>query len=71
LSAAAAIARKRSAGKIQPDADDAASGAGTIGASIVAGVGLPAKAEVAAIVNAVARAIFFTLPLIWRNVLVS
>ena len=73
LSAAAAIAINSSSGTTQPDADDdAASGAGTTGASIVAGAGLPAKADAAAIANAVARAIFFTLlPLMWRNVLVS
>ena len=57
LFAAAAIAINSSAGSTQPDADDAAaSGAGTTGASIVAGAGLPA--DVAAIANAVARAIF-------------
>jgi hypothetical protein len=69
LSAAAAIAINSSAGRTQPDADDdAASGAGTTGASIVAGAGLPAKADVAAIANAVARAIFFILlPHISRN----
>ena len=51
--------------------DAAASGAGTIGASIVAGAGLPAKADVAAIAKAVARAIFFILlPLMRRIVLV-
>jgi hypothetical protein len=50
----------------------AASGAGTTGASIVAGAGLPAKADAAAIANAVARAIFFILlPPMWRNVFVS
>ena len=60
LFAAAAIAINSSAGRTQPDADDAAaSGAGTTGASIVAGAGLPAKADVAAIAKAVARAIFF------------
>ena len=71
--AAAAIASNSSAGRTQPDADDdAASGAGTTGASIVAGAGLPAKADVAAIANAVARAIFFILLLLMlRNVLVS
>ena len=70
---AAAIAINNSAGRTQPDADDeAASGAGTTGASIVAGAGLPAKADAAAIANAVARAIFFILfPTMWRNVLVS
>jgi hypothetical protein len=69
MSAAAAIAINSSAGRTQPDADDdAASGAGTTGASIVAGAGLPAKADVAAIANAVARAIFFILlPHISRN----
>ena len=59
LFAAAAIAINSSAGRTQPDADAAASGAGTTGASIVAGAGLPAKADVAAIAKAVARAIFF------------
>jgi hypothetical protein len=69
LSAAAASAINRSAGRTQADADDdAASGAGTTGASISAGAGLPAKAVVAAIANAVARAIFFILlPHISRN----
>jgi hypothetical protein len=69
LFAAAAIAINSSAGRTQPDADDdAASGAGTTGASIGAGAGLPAKADVAAIANAVARAIFFILlPHISRN----
>jgi len=73
LSAAAAIASNSSAGRTQPDADAAAaSGAGTTGASIVAGAGLPAKADVASIANAVARAIFLILlPLMLRNVLVS
>ena len=53
LSAAAAIAINSSAGRTQPDADDAAAlGAGTTGA------GLPAKAHVAAIANAVTRATF-------------
>jgi hypothetical protein len=71
LPAAAAIAINSSAGRTQPDADAAASGAGTIGASIVAGAGLPAKADVAAIAKAVARAIFFILlPLMRRIVLV-
>ena len=46
MSAAAAIAINSSAGRTQPDADDAAaSGAGTTGASIVAGAGLPAKSR--------------------------
>ena len=73
MSAAAAIAINSSAGRTQPDADDAAaSGAGTTGAYIVAGAGLPAKADVAAIANAVARAIFFILlTLTLRNVLIS
>ena len=73
MSAAAAIAINSSAGRTQPDADDAAaSGAGTTGASMVAGAGLPAKVDVAATANAVARAIFFVLlPLMLRNVLVS
>ena len=73
MSAAAAIAINSSAGRTQPDADDdAASGAGTTGASIIAGAGLPAKADFAAIANAVARAMFFILlPLVLRNVLVS
>ena len=58
MSAAAAIASKGSTGITQLDADDAAaSGAGTTGASVVAGAGLLAKADVAA----VARAIFFVL----------
>ena len=40
MSAAAAIAINSSAGRTQPDSDDdAASGAGTTGASIVAGAG--------------------------------
>ena len=73
MSAAAAIAINSSAGRTQPDADDAAaSGAGTTGASIVAGAGLPAKVDVAATANAVARAIFIILlPLMLRNVLGS
>jgi hypothetical protein len=55
LSAAAAIAINSSAGRSQPDADDAAAlGAGNTGA----GAGLPAKAHVAAIANAVTRATF-------------
>ena len=58
LFAASAIAINCSAGITQPEAD-VASGAGTLGTSIVAGAGLPAKAEVAAIANAVARTIFF------------
>jgi hypothetical protein len=59
LSAAAAIASNSSTGITQLDADAAAaSGAGTTGASVVAGAGLPAKADVAAIAKAVARAIF-------------
>jgi len=72
LLAAAAIAINSSAGRSQPDADAAdASGAGTTGASIVAGAGLPAKADDAAIAKAVARAIFFILlSLMRRNVLV-
>jgi hypothetical protein len=62
LSAAAAIASNSSTGITQLDADDAAaSGAGTTGASVVAGAGLPAKADVAAIAKAVARAIFLIL----------
>ena len=55
---AAEIAINSSAGRTQPDADDAAaSGAGTNGA----GAGLPAKALVAAIANAVTIATFFIL----------
>ena len=55
MSAAAAIAINSSAGRTQPDADDdAASGAGTTGASIIAYAGLAAKADVAAIAHAVA-----------------
>jgi hypothetical protein len=70
LFAAAAVVINSSAGRTQPDAA-AASGAGTTGASIVAGAGLPAKADVAAIAKAVARAIFFILlPLMRRIVLV-
>ena len=73
MSVAAAIAINSSAGRTQPDADDAAaSGAGTTGASMVAGAGLPAKVDVAATANAVARAIFIILlPLMLRNVLGS
>ena len=59
LFAAAAIAINSSAGRTQPDADAAASGAGTTGASIGAGAGLPAKADVAAIANAVAKVIYY------------
>ena len=65
LPTAAALAINSSAGRTQPDADDdAASGAGTTGASIIAGAGLPAKADFAAIANAVARAMFFILYLL-------
>jgi len=53
--AATARASGNSAEIIQPDADDdAVSRVGTTVESIVAGAGLPAKADVAAVANAVA-----------------